>query len=132
MLRYGLVGILVAFGTAKWSSAEAEAIRPWVEHSPFMSWIYSLASVQNASIAIGVIELVIAALILVRHWWPVATVIGSAMAVGMFLTTLSFLVTTPHLSAELQGFLLKDFFLLGTAVWSLGESMSAVRARSPE
>jgi uncharacterized membrane protein YkgB len=132
MLRYGLVAILLLFGAAKWTGAEAEAIRPWVENSPFMSWIYGVTTVQGGSIFIGVVELVTAALIGVRHWLPRATVVGSAMAVGMFLLTLSFLVTTPHQGPEAQGFLMKDFFLLGTAVWSLGEAMSAVsrRARS--
>lgn len=129
MLRYGLVAILLMFGAAKWTSAEATAIQPWVAHSPLMSWLYSVTSVQHASIFIGVIELVTAALIAVRRWLPQATVVGSAMAVGMFITTLSFLVTTPHQGPDAQGFLLKDFFLLGAAVWSLGEALTASAGR---
>jgi len=44
MLRYGLVAILLMIGATKWTPAEAEAIRPWVTHSPFLSWIYSVTS----------------------------------------------------------------------------------------
>jgi uncharacterized membrane protein YkgB len=126
MLRYGLIAIIVVFGAAKWTHGEAEAIQPWVANSPFMSWLYSVTTLQGASIAIGVVELVVAGLLGLRRWFPLATAIGSAMAIGMFLTTLSFLVTTPNVGPE-AGFLLKDFFLLGIAVWSLGEALDARR-----
>ncbi len=53
---------------------------------------------------------------------------GSGLATGMFLTTLSFLVTTPGWEPSLGGFpalsampgqfLLKDVFLLGVALFS--------------
>jgi uncharacterized membrane protein YkgB len=43
----------------------------------------------------------------------------------MFLATLSFLFTTPNLDPGSQGFLMKDIFLLGVAVWSTGESLAA-------
>jgi uncharacterized membrane protein YkgB len=43
----------------------------------------------------------------------------------MFLSTLSFLITTPNIDPGSQGFLLKDVFLLGVAVWSTGESLAA-------
>jgi reactive chlorine resistance protein C len=43
----------------------------------------------------------------------------------MFLITLSFLFTTPNQSPDAQGFLMKDFFLLGAAVWSTGEALQA-------
>ena len=59
------------------------------------------------------------------------------MAVIMFLTTLSFLFSTPGWEPSLGGFpalsvvpgqfLLKDVVLLGAAVWSLGEALNAIR-----
>lgn len=127
MLRYGLVAILLMIGATKWTPAEAEAIRPWVANSPFLSWIYSVSSVQVGSEIIGVIEILAAVLIGVRRWFPTATVAGSILACGMFLITLSFLVTTPNQSPDAQGFLMKDFFLLGAAVWSAGEALHASR-----
>jgi uncharacterized membrane protein YkgB len=130
MLRYGVVAMLVMIGATKWTPAEAEAIRPWVAGSPFLSWIYSVASVQAGSEIIGCVEIVAAALIVVRRWLPKATVIGSLMASGMFVITLSFLVTTPNQSPDAQGFLLKDFFLLGAALWSAGEALQASARKS--
>lgn len=123
MLRYGLVLILLMIGLMKWTPQEAEAIRPWVANSPFLSWLYSVTSVQGGSIVIGCIELVTALLIAVRPWLPRATVAGSLLAAGTFVVTISFLFTTPNQSPDAQGFLMKDFFLLATAIWSAGEAL---------
>lgn len=125
ILRYGLVALLLLFGLMKWTRAEAEGIQPWVSHSPLMSWLYAVTTVQGASIAIGVVELVIAAMIAARRFAPRVAAVGSALAIGMFLATLSFLFTTPSLDPGSQGFLMKDIFLLGVAVWSTGESLAA-------
>jgi uncharacterized membrane protein YkgB len=130
MLRYGLVVILLMIGATKWTTAEAEAIRPWIANSPFLSWLYAVADVQTASEIIGTIEIVTAVLIGLRHWLPTATVAGSVLAAGMFLITLSFLVTTPNQSPDAQGFLMKDFFLLGAAIWSAGEALRASTHRA--
>jgi uncharacterized membrane protein YkgB len=122
------------FGLLKWTKAEAEGVQAWVAHSPLMSWLYAVTSVQGASIAIGITELAIAAMISVRRFWPGLAAIGSALAILMFLTTLSFLLTTPNLDAGRQGFLIKDIFLLGASVWSTGESLEAhakLRAHRP-
>jgi uncharacterized membrane protein YkgB len=66
--------------------------------------------------------------------------LGSALAVGMFLTTLSFLITTPGvwepslcgfpaLSAVPGLFLIKDLALLGISLWTLGEAWKASEQR---
>jgi uncharacterized membrane protein YkgB len=128
ILRYGLVALLLVFGLPKWTQAEAEGIQPWLAHSPWMSWLYRMTSVQGASIVIGIVELMIAAMIAVRRWLPGVSAVGGALAIAMFLTTLSFLITTPKINADSQGFLIKDVFLLGASIWSTGESL-AERAR---
>jgi uncharacterized membrane protein YkgB len=82
--------------------------------------------------------LVIAGLIATRRWFPGASAVGSLWAVGMFLVTLSFLFTTPGMwksppdfplpvPSETDGFLAKDLFLLGAALWSAGEALRAAR-----
>ena len=126
MLRYGIVAILLLVGASKWTPAEADAIRPWVAHSPLLSWLYAVLSVQRASEAIGTVEVAAAALIAVRRWSPGAAAAGSMLAAGTFVVTLSFLFTTPNQSPDAQGFLMKDVFLLGAAVWSAGEALEAV------
>ena len=52
-------------------------------------------SVRSFSALLGVTEIAIALLIATRPFSARAALVGSALAVGMFLTTLSFLLTTP-------------------------------------
>jgi CRISPR-associated Cas5-like protein len=136
LLRYGLVAILLYFGAFKFTAVEAEAIRPLVENSPLMSWLYGVLSVQGVSNLIGGAEVMTAALIALRPWSPRAAAAGSLLGVATFLATLSFLVTTPESWAFVDGFplpvpsgaagfIVKDWFLLGAAVWSAGEALGA-------
>ncbi len=124
MLRYSLVFFLLFFGALKWTPEEAKGIQPWMEHSPLLFWLVRAFGIQTASECIGVIELTIGGLIAMRSWSPRLSAIGSIAAIPMFLTTLSFLVTTPNVG-EASGFLLKDLTLLGAAVWTAGEALQA-------
>ena len=140
LARYGLVVVVGWIGLMKFTTYEAEGIRPFVAHSPLMSWVYGLMSVRGFSAVLGVVEVAIALLIAARPFWPRASALGSALAVGMFLTTLSFLVTTPGVwEPSLGGFpalsafpgqaLIKDLALLGIALWSLGEAWQVSEQR---
>lgn len=136
-LRYSLVLILLWIGGMKFTAIEAEAIRPFVEHSPLFSWTYPLLGVQGFSNILGVTEILIALMIAVRPWWPGVSATGSLLAIGMFLSTLSFLLTTPGIWLDEIGgfpalsvigqFVIKDVALLAIAVWSFGEARRASR-----
>jgi len=141
LARYGLVVVLAWIGLMKFTAYEAEGIRPFVANSPLMSWVYGFMSVRGFSAALGVVEVAVAALIAARPFSPRASLFGSALAVGMFLTTLSFLITTPGvwepsaggfpaLSAIPGQFLVKDLALLGISLWALGESWRASERKS--
>jgi len=69
-----------------------------------MSWLYHVNSVQGAFLAIGVVEMANAVMIISRRWLPGIAAMGSAMAIVMFLITLSFLITTPNIDPGSQGF----------------------------
>jgi uncharacterized membrane protein YkgB len=134
VLRYGLVLILLWIGGMKFTAFEAAGIQPLVSSSPFLSWMYALLSVQAVSDLFGVVEISIAVMIALRPWAPKVCALGSAIAVMMFLTTLTFLFSLPGWEPSLGGFpalssaggfLVKDVVLLGTAVWSLGEAWVA-------
>jgi uncharacterized membrane protein YkgB len=66
----------------------------------------------------------------VRRWWPSLAFVGSLGAAVTFVFTFSFLFTTPNMSTELAGFLMKDLILLGAALWSAGEALQAQRSTS--
>src|SRR6516165_3220707 len=136
LARYGLVIVVGWIGLMKFTAYEAEGIRLYVTNSPLMSWVYGFLSVRSFSAALGVVEVAVALLIAARPLSPRASALGSALAVGMFLTTLSFLVTTPGvwepsaggfpaLSGKPGQFLIKDLALLGISLWSFGESWKA-------
>ena len=139
LARFGLALVIGWIGCLKFLAYEAEGIRGLIENSPFMSWMYAVWGVRGVSNVIGVVEVSAAVLILLRPLAPRAAVLGSLLAVGTFLTTLSFLFTTPGvvqpgysfpaLSGS-GGFLLKDVVLLGVALWSLGDSLGHATRRA--
>jgi len=119
----------------KFTAYEAGGIQPLVANSPLMSWTYRIVSVQTFSNLLGLTEFAIAAMIALRPVSARIAAVGSALAVLMFLTTLSFLFSTPGWEPSLSGFpalsalpgqfLLKDIVLLGASIWSMGEALNA-------
>jgi reactive chlorine resistance protein C len=140
VLRWGLVAILLYFGTFKFTAVEAAAIRPLVENSPLMSWLYSVLSEQAVSNLIGAGEIFTAGLIAARSFSPRLAIVGGLLGAVTFAITLSFLFSTPDSWASVpgfplplpkggSGFILKDLFLLGASLWTAGEAARAVPER---
>ena len=75
--RYGLVVVLLLVGVLKFTPKEAAGIQPLVAHSPLMSWMYGLLSVQGVSNVIGAVEIAIAALMGLRTFSPKASFVGA-------------------------------------------------------
>jgi len=138
--RYGLVVVLAWIGFGKYVKMESRVL---IEHSPLRSWIYDVFSATTVARGLGTMEIVAALLIAVRPIWPRVSAVGSALAIVLFLGTLSFLLTTPGvvatraagllpvLSALPGQFLLKDLVLIGVALWTLGDSLTAASDSSP-
>ncbi|HEV2731223.1 MAG TPA: DUF417 family protein [Terriglobales bacterium] len=132
--RYGLVVVLLLIGVLKFTPGEAAGIQPLVAHSPLMSWMYGLLSVQGVSNVIGAIEIAIAVLIALRPLSPKASFVGSLGAIVTFLLTISFLFSTPGAAqlnygfpilGEAGQFLIKDLVLLGASFWTAAEALGA-------
>lgn len=127
--------MLAWIGFGKYVKMESRVI----EHNPLMSWMYDVFSVTTVARALGTMEIVAALLIAVRPLWPRVSAIGSALAVVLFLGTLSFLFTTPGvvsthavglpvLSALPGQFLLKDLVLIGVPLWTLSDALREQRS----
>jgi reactive chlorine resistance protein C len=137
--RYGLVIVLAWFGAMKFTYYEAQGISPLVANSPFMSWIYHVMSISAFGRVLGTIELVTAALLAVKPWFPKASIVGGALATIFFVGTLSFMCTTPGIGEASAGgfpvlsangeFLMKDIAILGLAIWTLADAIDATRRR---
>ena len=133
VLRYGVVFLLLTIGAAKYFAFEAEGIRPLVEHSPFLSWMLSAFGVQGASDFIGTLEILTGLAIASRRFAPTISAIGSCAGVATFLTTLSFLFSTPgalSLKHPAGPFLMKDIVLLGACIVTAAEALRAARLKS--
>ena len=131
--RWGIVALLLWIGTFKFTAAEAAAIRPLVENSPFVGWLYVVLSEQAVSSLIGSTEIVAALAIAARRWYPNVSFYGSLAAAGIFLVTFSFFLTTPGTTAIAAGYPLPvptavGFFLVKDLVLSAAGLMVAAEA----
>ncbi len=90
-------------GLMKFTAYEANGIQPLVAHRPLLSWMYGLLTVEQVSKGLGTVEVMIAVLIGLRHWSAQVSALGSGFAVLMFLTTLSFVFSTPGWEPSLGG-----------------------------
>jgi uncharacterized membrane protein YkgB len=145
LVRYGLALVIGWIGVCKFYPYEAHNIEPLVANSPFMGWLYTVVSVQTFSTMLGVLEIATALLIIAKPWFPALSAFGSAVAVLLFASTLSFLFTTPGVGEPSAGgfpllsmtgqFLIKDVVLIGVAVLTLADSIGAIvhgTAQSPK
>lgn len=139
VLRYGLVLVILWIAGLKFTAYEAKGVQTFASNSPLMSWAYHFLDARNFSRAVGIVEIAIALLIASRPFAPRASAIGSFGAIAMFLTTLSFLPSTPgvwqpdygfpFLSPLPGQFLLKDVVLVGAALWTAGEALLAISGK---
>ena len=137
--RYGLVIVIGWIGALKFANFEAHQIQPLVANSPFMGWLYHIFPVYTFSAILGVFELAAAVLVAVKPLSPKLSIVGSLMAVVLFIATVSFLFSTPGVSEPAGGgfpalsltgeFLLKDIPLLGLSFWTLADSLRAVDSK---
>ena len=135
IIRYGLAIVLVWIGILKFTSYEAEGIKPLVENSPLLSWTYGLFGVEGFSKVLGIIEIALGALICCRPFSPKISAIGSIGGIITFVITITFLLSTPgiiqpgysfpFISPMPGQFIIKDFVLLGASVWTAGEALIA-------
>ena len=138
--RYGLAIVLAWFGAMKFTSYESHGISHWVANSPFLSRFYEIMSIDAFGRLNGSVELITAALLAVKPWFPKASVVGGTFASLFFVTTLSFMITTPGVGEASAGgfpilsadgeFLMKDIALIGLALWLLVDAIDATRQRA--
>ncbi len=125
----GVALVLLWIGAFKFTPTEARGIEPLVKNSFLMSWLYSITSIQNVSIIIGSFEIITAICLLLHFFWKKAGIIGGIFAAIIFLTTLSFLFTTPGVFSIVDGVFVTDFFIikdvmaLGISLMVLGKSI---------
>ncbi len=127
MLRWALVVIFLWFGGMKFTVYEANAIAPFVAHSPIMGWLHTIFGIQGASYVIGVLELSTATALILGAFLPTFSALGAAMSAATYLITITFFFSTPGIAEITAGgfpaigampgqFLLKDLVLLAASL----------------
>lgn len=136
---FALAVIYFWFGGMKFTSYEAQGLVPLVGNSPLLGWVYKIFSVTTFSSLLGVLEVSIGLLIAARLISPKLSFVGGLLSAGLFITTLSFMLSTPGVIEPSLGFpaisgapgqfLLKDIGLLAASIFVAGHSLVAVEAR---
>jgi NAD(P)-dependent dehydrogenase (short-subunit alcohol dehydrogenase family) len=105
-----------------------------------MGWLYDFLPVYTFSALLGVVELAAAVLLAIKPLAPKPSIIGSLLAIVLFISTVSFLFTTAGVGEPAGGgfpaisligeFLLKDIPLLGLSFWTLADAIRAVERQT--
>lgn len=161
LARVGMVIVLLWIGGLKAFRYEAVGIVPFVANSPVMSFFYSQKAPaykqymnregeykpENIawhkanhtyifSYGLGAVIILIGLLIALYPLWPAVSAVGSFLAFGMSVVTLSFLITTPEtwvppLGDTEHGFpylsaagrlVLKDVIMMGAAIATMAQA----------
>lgn len=108
----GVALVLAWIGIYKFTPTEADLIKPLVENHPAMGWLYSVISVQAVSNLIGAVEIIVAIGLVVGLKNRKVGFFSGVFATVIFLSTLSFLITTPNTWKVSDGILITNFFLV--------------------
>lgn len=133
-IYFALAVIYFWFGGMKFTHYEAQGLVPLVSNSPLLGWVYDLFSVDLFSGLLGILEVSIGVLIAGRLLSPKLSLIGGALSAGLFVTTLSFMFSTPGviepglefpaITVAPGQFLLKDIGLLAASLFVAGHSLT--------
>ena len=109
---FGAALLLLWIGIFKFTPTEAAAIKPLIENHFLTFTLYHMAGIQTVSNAIGMIEIIIALLLIFSVKFAFLTRYAGIGMVITFLVTLSYLFTTPGIWKIVDGIPVTDFFIL--------------------
>ena len=115
--------VLLWIGGMKFTLIEAQGIEPLVQSSPFMSWMYSVASLQQVSNIIGIYDLFAVACLVIGYYYRSLLILGFLLSAAVMVTTQTYLFTWPAalssdtvLSSGGQ-FLIKDLWYIANLIF---------------
>ncbi|WP_428229043.1 DUF417 family protein [Flavobacterium sp.] len=109
---FGTALILLWIGILKFTPTEAAGIKNLVENHFLTFFLYDIMSDQAVSNLIGIIEIVIALLLIFSVKFAFLRKYAAIGMIVTFLTTLSYLFTTPGIWKVVDGVLVTDFFIV--------------------
>jgi uncharacterized membrane protein YkgB len=133
----GVVLVLLLIGGLKFTQVEIEGLKPIIEPTPWLAWMYPTFGAAGTSYLLGVVELATALLLMLSPWSARAGIVGGAVAALTFFVTTTIMFAAPIWETasggfpwinELGQFLIKDVALLGVSLGILAESLTRWRA----
>ncbi len=131
LLRYGLGFIIIWFGLLKFKNSEAEYMHRLITGG-YLSWVLKYITVYALSQIIAYIQIIAGIMLMLKPVSKRISFWGGVIVSFMFLLSISLLFTSSIVWAVGYGFpelskvgqtVLKDFVLLGAAVWCVEDSM---------
>jgi reactive chlorine resistance protein C len=128
----GVVLPLLLIGILKFTQMEIDALKPLINGTPWLAWLYPVFGEAGASYFLGVVELITAALFVLSPWSARAGIAAGALGALTFAVTVSIMFALPVWEAALGSFpwinatgqfLIKDVALLGISLVVLGEGL---------
>jgi uncharacterized membrane protein YkgB len=129
----GVVLPLLMIGALKFTQIEIDALKPIINGTPWLAWLYVAFGEAGASYLLGTVEIITAALFVASPWSARAGVAAGALGATTFGVTCSTMLALPIWEDGSGGFpwlnatgsfLVKDLALLGISLVVLGESLA--------
>jgi uncharacterized membrane protein YkgB len=126
VISIGMIVMLLWASLFKLTASGAEAITPWVTHSPLISWHFKVFGPYIGSDIIGFTEITAAILFIVGYFKAKAGIVGGLITTAMFFVTSTLFITTPGTIVSIHGmkymsflglFLFKDVIACGASLY---------------
>ncbi|MGA0598681.1 DUF417 family protein [Enterovirga sp. CN4-39] len=136
----GVVLPLLMIGALKFTQIEIDALKPIINGTPWLAWLYAVLGEAGASYLLGTVEIITAALFIASPWSARAGVAAGALGTVTFGVTCSTMLALPIWEDGSGGFpwlnatgsfLIKDLALLGISLVVLGESLARLAGAGP-
>src|SRR5689334_13966932 len=95
LVRASMVVLFLFFGYQKWFDYEVQALVPFFENGPLISWMYPVFGDRGASWFLGVSEWTTCALLLVGFWNKRLGALGAVLSVATFIGTVTIIPFMP-------------------------------------
>jgi uncharacterized membrane protein YkgB len=133
VVRASMVIIFLFFGYQKWFDYEAQALIPYINHGPLISWMYPVFGLRGATWFLGVAEWTFGLLLLLGFRNKQLGILGALGACFSFIATLTIIPFMPDGWAPSAGgfpamtekvaFLMKDLVLLAASFYLLRQDV---------
>jgi uncharacterized membrane protein YkgB len=133
LLRASMAIIFLFFGYTKWHQYGAQAMIPFISHSPLISWLYPAFGLRGGARFLGASEWTICALLYAGFWDKRLGILGAIGSSITFITTVTIIPFVPNGWDPSAGFpamagnvpfLMKDIVLLAISIYLLKQDVA--------